>query len=258
MGALGEGTYAMRVAFFPGCLTDMFYPQIGLAAVRVLERLGCDVELPDKQVCCGQPLFNSGYGPQSAPIIRNAIDAYEPFDTIVSLTGSCAYALKVEAMPWLADDRVYAEKLARLAPRIHEFTEFIVDVLGVTDVGARLDASVTYHKSCHLTRLLGIERQPIELLRSVEGLRYVELPNADRCCGFGGTFSFKEPRISEQIVREKVADAIASGADILTGADQCCLMNINGCLQRMRERGETDSKLRVMHIAEILDMQKEA
>ncbi|OUO88905.1 hypothetical protein B5F40_11885 [Gordonibacter sp. An230] len=248
----------MKVAFFPGCLVDMFYPEVGMAAVRVLERLGCDVELPDKQVCCGQPLFNSGFGKASAPIVKNAIDAYADYETIVSLSGSCAYALKEEAMRFVGDDAAYRRKLSALAPRIHEFTEFIVDVLGVVDVGARLDGTATYHRSCHLTRCLGIERQPLALLSAVEGLSLVEMRAADRCCGFGGTFSFKEPEISEQIVREKTLAALECGADFLVGADQCCLMNIKGCLDRMRERGETNSPLRVLHIAQILDMRKGA
>lgn len=248
----------MKVAFFPGCLVDMFYPEVGMAAVRVLERLGCELEVPDKQVCCGQPLFNSGFGKDSVPVVENLIDAYEGYETIVSLSGSCAYALKAEAGQFLADDPVYARKLEALKPRMFEFTEFIVDVLGVTDVGARFPHTVAYHKSCHLTRLLGIERQPLSLLAGVDGLEEVPLRAADRCCGFGGTFSFKEPEISEQIVREKVQTAVESGAEYLTGADQCCLMNIKGALERMRETGEVGTNLQVIHIAQILDAREGA
>lgn len=248
----------VKIAFFPGCLVDMFYPEVGMAAVRVLERLGCEIELPDKQVCCGQPLFNSGFGQASKPVIRNVVDAYEHYGTVVSLSGSCAYALKMEAAPLLADDPVYTEKLEHVASHLYEFTQFIVDVLGVTDVGATFDATVTYHKSCHLTRLMGIERQPHALLNGVAGLNLVEMEAAERCCGFGGTFSFKEPEISEQIVREKVLTAAATGAAYLTGADQCCLMNIKGCLARMQERGEIDTDMQVIHLAQILDAPKEA
>lgn len=246
----------MKIAFFPGCLADLFYPEIALSAVHVLERLGCEIELPDKQVCCGQPLFNSGFGRASQSMIRNVIDAYEGYDTVVSLTGSCVYALKLEAAQFLENDPIYTEKLKRLVPHIYEFTEFIVDVLGVTDVGAHFDASVTYHKSCHLTRLLGVERQPLALLEGVKGLRVVEMQAANRCCGFGGTFSFKEPEISEQMVYEKVRTAVATGASYVTGADQCCLMNIKGGLERMQEKGLVTEDFKVIHIAQILDTPK--
>lgn len=243
----------MKIAFFPSCMVDMFYPEVGMAAVRVLERLGCEIVLPDDQICCGQPLFNSGFGKQAEPMMKKIIDAYQGFDTIVALSGSCAYAIKEEYPHFIGGKGEYAEKLAALSSRIYEFTEFIVDVLGVTDVGAHLDGTVTYHKSCHLTRLLGIERQPLALLEGVAGLTYVEMQAADRCCGFGGTFSVKEPEISEQIVREKVLCALETGADYLCGADQACLMNIKGCLDRMRAAGETDSAMQVLHIAQILD-----
>lgn len=243
----------MNVAFFPGCLVDMFYPEVGMSAVRVLERLGCKIELPDGQVCCGQPLFNSGYGKESIPIMREIIDAYDRYDTIVSLTGSCAYAIKGEYPHFLKDDPIYSKKIEALAPRIHEFSEFIVDVLGITDVGAHLSGKVTYHKSCHLTRMLGVNTQPLTLLEGVHGLEYVEMKAADRCCGFGGTFSLKEPEISREIVNEKVRLALDTGADYLCGADQACLMNIKGALERMQEKGEVSSSIRVMHLAEILD-----
>lgn len=243
----------MKIAFFPGCLVDMFYPEVGMAAVRVLERLGCEIELPHDQVCCGQPLFNSGFGEKAVPMMRQIIDAYSRFDTVVSLSGSCAYAIKQEYPAFLKADPEYKAKLDALSSRIFEFSEFIVDVLGVTDVGARLDGTVTYHKSCHLTRLMGIERQPLALLNGVKGLEYVEMEAADRCCGFGGTFSLKEPAISSAIVQEKVRLALATGADYLCGADQACLMNIKGCLDRMRDAGETDSGMKVVHLAQILD-----
>lgn len=244
----------MKVAFFPGCIVDMFYPEVGMAAVRVLERLGCEVTLPDNQVCCGQPFFNSGYGDVSKPMMKNIIDAYQGYDTIVSLTGSCAYAIKEEYPHFLENDDEYSRKLAVISSRIYEFTEFIVDVLGVTDVGAHLDGAVTYHKSCHLTRLLGIKEQPLKLIENIHGLTYVEMPEADRCCGFGGTFSIKEPEISSQIVQEKVINALATDADYLCGADQACLMNIKGRLDRMRDRGEITSTMKVLHIAQLLDL----
>lgn len=243
----------MKVAFFPGCMVDMFYPEVGIAAVQVLERLGCEVSLPDHQVCCGQPFTNSGYIEEAKPMMRAVIDSYMPYETIVSLTGSCAWAIKAEYPQFLADDPEYSAKIAQLAPRIHEFTEFIVDVLGVTNVGAKLPGKATYHASCHLTRMLGVKDQPLELLKNVEGLEYVEMPEMGRCCGFGGTFSVKEPEVSGHMVQEKAAFALATDADYLVGADQACLMNIKGALDRINETGAYPNNMKVLHIAQVLN-----
>lgn len=248
----------MKVAFFPGCMVDMISPEVGIAAVHVLERLGCEVSLPDDQVCCGQPFTNSGYIEEAKPMMRKVIDAYSQFDTIVSLTGSCAWAIKADYPEFFKDDPEYLQKIEELSPRIYEFTQFIVDVLGVTDVGAHLDGTVTYHASCHLTRMLGIREQPITLLKNVEGLRYIEMPEYDRCCGFGGTFSVKEPEVSGHMVQEKVAFALATGADYLCGADQACLINIKGALNRLQEEGVVSSNMKVLHIAQVLDSGLEA
>ena len=185
--------------------------------------------------------------------IKNTIEAFEDAETIVSLSGSCAFAMKHEYMKILADEPQWAIRAQRVADRLYEFTDFIVNVLGVTDVGATLNKKVTFHKSCHATRLLGVKEPPLILLQNVHGLEYVEMEKADRCCGFGGTFSVKQPDISEQIVAEKAQTVVDSGADILCGADQACLMNIAGRLDRMRDRGELTRDIRVMHIAEILN-----
>ena len=247
----------MKIAFFPGCMVDMFYPEVGKAAVRVLERLGCEIVLPDEQICCGQPLFNSGYVKDSLPLMKNLIDAYEPYETIVSLTGSCTYAIKSDYQRFLGQDPIYAPKLEALANRIYELSEFIVDVLGITDVGAKLNGKATFHKSCHMTRMLGVREQPLTLLENVKGLEYVEMKAADRCCGFGGTFSVKEPEISEQMVLEKAQNALATGADYLVGADQACLMNIKGALDRMAKKGMIDHPITVLHLAQVLDSGRE-
>ena len=243
----------MKIHLFTQCIVDMFYPQVGIAAVEVLERLGCDIVVPKKQVCCGQPLINSGYVKASKASIKNTIEAFEDAETIVSLSGSCAFAMKHEYMKILADEPQWAIRAQRVADRLYEFTDFIVNVLGVTDVGATLNKKVTFHKSCHATRLLGVKEPPLILLQNVHGLEYVEMEKADRCCGFGGTFSVKQPDISEQIVAEKAQTVVDSGADILCGADQACLMNIAGSLDRMRDRGKLTRDIRVMHIAEILN-----
>jgi L-lactate dehydrogenase complex protein LldE len=245
----------MKVAFFPGCMVDMFYPEVGIAAVNVLERLGCTVELPEKQVCCGQGLLNSGYRKETVPVAKMIVDAYETdrYDTIVSLTGSCMNAIVNDYPVVFADEPAYLDRTAKLAGRFFEFTDFIVNRLGVEDVGARFHETVTYHKSCHVTRLLGIKEPPLRLLEHVEGLQHVEMAHADRCCGFGGTFSFKEPEIAGEIVSEKCRTIIDTGANVVCGADVPCLMNIKGELSRMRTNGELDRDIRVMHIAQILD-----
>ena len=245
----------MKVAFFPGCMVDMIYPEIGIAAVNVLERLGCDVEMPDEQVCCGQGLINSGYRKENATVAKMIVNAYETseYDTIVSLTGSCMNAIVNDYPIVFKDDPVYLERTKKLGERFFEFTDFIVNQLGVTDVGASFHHSVTYHKSCHVTRLLGIAEPPLQLLQAVEGLEYREMEHADRCCGFGGTFSFKQPEIAGQVVYEKCRTIIETSADVICGADVPCLMNIKGALSRMRSDGRLDRDIRVMHIAQILD-----
>lgn len=243
----------MKIHLFTQCMVDMFYPQVGIAAVEVLERLGCDIVVPEKQACCGQPLINSGYVQASKSAMKNTIAAFEDAEYIVSLSGSCAFAMKHEYAKLLADEPQWQMRAKRMADNLYEFTEFIVDVLGVTDVGARLNKKVTYHKSCHATRLLGVAEQPLTLLKNVHGLEYVEMERADRCCGFGGTFSVKQPEISEQIVAEKARYVVESGADVLCGADQACLMNIAGRLDRMEDLGQLPRPIKVMHIAEILN-----
>lgn len=243
----------MRIAFFPGCLVDMMYPEVGIAAVQVLERLGCEIELPRNEICCGQMFLNSGYERDTIPLMKQVVDAYAGYDTIVSLSGSCLHAIVNEYPPYLEDDPHYGPLLARVRENSWEFTEFIVKKLGITDVGAHLDATVTYHKSCHLTRLLGVKDAPIQLLQGVEGLRYVVMEQADRCCGFGGTFSVKQPEISGEIVKEKCRTVLDTGAEVLIGADVPCLMNIKGALERMLTEGETDRVPQIMHIAQVLD-----
>ncbi len=236
-------------------MVDMIYPEIGIAAVNVLERLGVDLELPKEQICCGQGLVNSGYKKEMLPVARMIVDAYDvpDYDIIVSLTGSCMNAIINDYQVVFADDPVYLARVESLSHRFYEFTDFIVNYLGVEDVGATFNDTVTYHKSCHMTRLLGIKEPPLKLLQNVKGLQYIEMEHADRCCGFGGTFSFKQPEISGEIVREKCRTVIESGANVLCGADVPCLMNIKGALQRMRTNGELDRDIQVLHIAQILD-----
>lgn len=245
----------MKIAFFPGCMVDMMYPEVGIAAVHVLERLGCEIELPKEQVCCGQGLINSGYRKENISVAKQIVDAYDrsEYDTIVSLTGSCMNAIIHDYPRVFADDPVYLERTRALKTRFYEFTDFIVNKLGVVDVGARFNKKVTYHKSCHVTRLLGITEPPLELLQHVSGLTYLEMKHADRCCGFGGTFSFKEPEIAGEMVYEKAQTVIDTKAEVLCGADMACLMNIKGALSRMRTQGKLERDIEVMHIAQILN-----
>lgn len=236
----------MKVALFATCLVDMFQGHVGKATVELLERLGCTVDFPPSQVCCGQPAYNSGYVKKSLNSMKNMIRAFENAEYVVTPSGSCAYMFK-EYPHIFKGDVEWEEKARQLADKTYELTQFIVNVLGVENVGARLKGKATYHTSCHMTRLLGVKEEPIKLLKHVEGLEYVELPGKERCCGFGGTFSVKMVDISTQMVDEKIHDIEETGADILVGADAGCLMNIAGRLSRMGK------PVRVMHIAEVLN-----
>ncbi len=224
----------------------MFQSDVGKATVEVLERLGCEIDFPKAQVCCGQPAYNSGYVKESKEAMKNMMKAFEHAEYIVSPSGSCVSMFK-EYPHVFKDDPVWEPKAKALANKTYEFTQFIVDVLNVTDVGAKLKGKATYHTSCHMTRLLGVKDAPFTLLQQVEGLQVEQLPNAHNCCGFGGTFSVKMGQISEQMVDEKVKHIEETEANYLIGADCGCLMNIGGRIDR---KGKP---VRVMHIAEVLN-----
>ncbi len=236
----------MKVSLFITCLGDIFKADVGKDTVEVLERLGCEIDFPRSQTCCGQPAYNSGYLHEAKESAKNMIRAFEHSEKVVTPSGSCAQMFK-EYKEIFKGDPVWEKKAEALADKTYEFTQFIVDVLGVTDVGASLKGKATYHTSCHMTRLLGVQDAPLSLLDRVEGLEMVELPHAYDCCGFGGTFSVKMPDISEQMVDEKVKHIVDTGADILIGADAGCLMNIAGRLER------AGHSVKVMHIASVLN-----
>ncbi|MEX3746907.1 (Fe-S)-binding protein [Lysinibacillus xylanilyticus] len=236
----------MKVTLFATCLVDMFQGDVGKAVVKVLERLGCDLDFPENQICCGQPAYNSGYVKESKNAMKKMITAFEHAEYVVSPSGSCAFMFKEYAEVFKGDP-VWEPKAQALANKTYEFTEFIVDVLKIEDVGARLEGKATFHTSCHMTRLLGVTEAPFKLLNHVEGLQYVELPGKERCCGFGGTFSVKMGDISGEMVNEKVQNVEETGADILIGADAGCLINIGGRMNRLGK------PIRVMHIAEVLN-----
>lgn len=236
----------MKVSLFMTCLCEVFAPTVGKDVVEVLERLGCEVDFPKAQTCCGQPAYNSGYRGDAVKGAKQTIRAFANADYVVAPSGSCigmihGYpALLQDDGPWLARAKDLVEKS-------YEFTQFLVDVLGVTDLGAVYHGLATYHTSCHMTRFLGVNNAPMELLNRVQGLELMPLANNHDCCGFGGTFAVKMATISEQMVDEKVRHIVDSGAEILIGADMSCLMNIKGRIERLQK------PIKVLHIAEILN-----
>ncbi|MBS4179358.1 (Fe-S)-binding protein [Lederbergia citrea] len=236
----------MKVSLFATCLVDMFHSNVGKAAVEVLEHLGCEVDFPESQVCCGQPAYNSGYVKESKVAMKRMIETFKDAEYVVGLSGSCAYMFH-EYQHVFKGDPVWESKAKALAEKTYEFTQFIVDILKVEDVGARLAGKVTFHTSCHMTRLLGVTEAPMKLLNHVKGLEFTELPGKDKCCGFGGTFSVKMAQISEQMVDEKVQHVEETEAEYLIGADCGCLMNIGGRIDRVGKQ------IKVMHIAEVLN-----
>ncbi|MER6997940.1 (Fe-S)-binding protein [Streptomyces sp. NPDC000410] len=235
----------MRVALFVTCVNDAVYPSTGVATVRLLERLGVEVDFPAGQTCCGQPQFNTGYRREAEPLVRRTIRVFEGYEYVVTPSGSCA------AMVRHHYPRLGGAPAASLASRTYELTEFLVDVLGVTDVGAYFPHKVTYHPSCHGLRLLGLGERPRRLLEAVKGLELLELPGAEECCGFGGTFAVKNADVSTAMGRDKVRGAVSTGAEVLCGADNSCLMHIGGILRR------EEAPLRALHIAEILGSTEE-
>jgi len=236
----------VRVGLFVTCLVDLFRPAIGFAAVKLLEAAGCTVEVPRAQTCCGQPAYNSGDRSDSKSIARQLIAAFKDFDYIVAPSGSCAGTIREHYAELFADEPEMAMEVQHLAKRTYELVSFLTDVMKVTDVSARYDGLATYHDSCSGLRELGVKQQPRRLLRSVDGLSLAELPGAEFCCGFGGTFCIKYPAISDKMVSDKAADIEATGADTLLAGDLGCLLNMAGKLSR---RG---SKVRVRHVAEVL------
>ncbi|CAM3766541.1 (Fe-S)-binding protein [Mesobacillus zeae] len=236
----------MKVTLFATCIVDLFQGNVGKATVELLERLGCEIEFPESQVCCGQPSYNSGYVNETKDAMKKMIDTFIDAEYVVSPSGSCAYMFH-EYQHIFKGDPVWEPKAKKLAEKTYELTQFIVDVLKVEDVGARFDATVTYHTSCHMTRLLGVKEAPMTLLKNVKGLKFTELPGKEQCCGFGGTFAVKMAQISEQMVDEKVLHVEETGAEYLIGADAACLMNIGGRIERQGK------PIKVMHIAEVLN-----
>jgi L-lactate dehydrogenase complex protein LldE len=238
----------MRVALFVTCLADALFPQVGKSTVELLERLGHEVVFPHQQTCCGQMHINTGYRRAAVKLIRNHTEAFEGFDAIVAPSGSCVGSVRHQHadVARRAGHLALADAAQRVAGHTYELSEFLVDVLGVTDVGASFPHRVTYHPTCHSLRLLRVGDRPLRLLRAVRGIDLVELPDADQCCGFGGTFALKNADTSAAMLADKLGCVTGTGAAVLTAGDSSCLMHIGGGLARLHTGART------LHLAEIL------
>jgi len=240
-------TASPKVALSVTCVNDAMFPETGKAVVALLRRLGVEVGFPMSQACCGQPMVNTGYLDEAVPVVRNYVDAFAGYDAIVTPSGSCAGSARHQhglVARRSGDDRL-VEAVAS-APPTYELSEYLVDVLGVVDVGASFPHAVTYHPTCHSLRMLGVGDRPRRLLEHVRGLRLVDLPSAGECCGFGGTFAVKNADTSVAMGADKARHVQETGAEVLVAGDNSCLMHIGGMLSRQR------AGVRVMHLAEVL------
>lgn len=239
-----------RVALFITCLGDQFFPQVGECAVRVLRRLGVEVTFNPAQTCCGQPAFNTGYRDEARAVASRVLDLFDDADYVVAPSGSCTSMMRVFYPELFAGDPKQLAKVENLRGRLFEFSEFLVNVLKVEDVGARFPHRVAYHDSCHLLRELGVEAEPRKLLRAVRDVELVELQDNQVCCGFGGTFSVKFPEVSVAMGGDKTRAAAATSAEYLVANDSGCLMHLAGLIHRQ------GLPLKTLHLAELLAMQE--
>jgi L-lactate dehydrogenase complex protein LldE len=244
----------VRAALFITCFNDTLFPQTGRATVAVLERVGVEVDFPLEQTCCGQMHANSGYGHEAMGLVRRFVRVFGDAEAVVTPSGSCAAMVRegYERMATEAGDEALAAQVRDLAPRVFELSEFLVGRVGVEDVGASFHHRVTYHPTCHSLRLLKVGDAPVRLLRAVRGLDLVELPAADQCCGFGGTFAVKNADTSTAMLTDKMASILGTHAEVCTAGDASCLMHIGGGLSRLR------AGTRTVHLAEILASTEEA
>ncbi|WP_017590053.1 (Fe-S)-binding protein [Nocardiopsis ganjiahuensis] len=236
----------MRIALFVTCVNDTLFPGTGRAVVRLLERLGHEVVFPAEQTCCGQMHYNTGYRRPAAKLAVRFAKTFDNADAVVVPSASCAAMVRDNYPKLGAAGSRLSRKMADLGPRVYDLTEFLVDVLEVTDVGAYFPHRVVYHPTCHGLRMLGLGDRPYQLLRAVRGLELLELPGATECCGFGGTFSVKNGDVSAAMAFDKARHVVGTGAEVLCAVDNSCLMHIGGTLSRQR------SGMRIAHIAEIL------
>jgi L-lactate dehydrogenase complex protein LldE len=234
------------VTLFIQCLVDALYPEVGQAMVDLFERLNVTVNIPLDQTCCGQPAFNSGYRREAATAARRFIRIFESAEVIVCPSGSCVNMVKHHYPSLFKDEPEWRKRAEKVSAKTFELTQYLVDELKITDVGAKFKGTVTYHDSCHLLRNLGVADQPRQLISSIKDIKFVEMSASEKCCGFGGTFSVKYADISTAILEEKVDNIIATRADVVVGCDMSCLMNIQGMLSRR------NSAIKTMHIVQLL------
>lgn len=240
---------ATRVSLFVTCIVDQFFPQVGMSMVEVLERIGCQVEFPEAQTCCGQPAFNTGYREEARQVARHFLQVFRDAEYIVVPSGSCASMIAHHFQELFQKEPKWLEEARRLEPRVWEFSKFLLEVAGIEDVGARFDGVVTFHDSCHGLRELGIKEGPRRLLSHVRGLTLREMDRAEECCGFGGTFSVKFPEVSGGMARTKIESIVQTGANFVVSIDASCLMQIRGALSR------AGLPVGTMHLAEVLARQ---
>lgn len=242
----------MQVALFITCFNDTLFPNTGKAVVSIVERLGHQVVFPEDQTCCGQMHFNTGYQAEAMPLIRRFVEIFSQYEVIVSPSASCVGMVR-DMYRFAAEvqhDAKLANEVALLAERVYEFSEFIVNRLGITDVGAYYPHRVTYHPTCHSLRGIKVGDAPEQLLRAVRGIDYVLLPQSTECCGFGGTFAVKNADTSMAMLGDKIRHILDTRAEVCVAADNSCLMHIGGALHRQR------SGVRIAHLAEILAAQE--
>ena len=240
----------MKASLFVTCVVDQFYPEIGESTVRVLRRLGVDLDFPEGQTCCGQPAFNSGFRSDARPLARRFLDTFEDAEAVVVPSGSCTAMVRAFYPELFHDDPALAARVDVVAGKTFELTEFIVDVLGVTQLPESSGApkrSVTYHEGCHLCREIGVTTQPRALIEAAPGVDLVEMEQAEVCCGFGGTFAVKYADISGAMLADKVRNIAGTGADAVVSCDSTCLMQISGGLEKQ------GMAARPLHVAQLLD-----
>ena len=238
----------MMIALFATCLADTLFPEAAKATVRLLERLGHRLVFPPSQTCCGQMHVNTGYQREALPLVRRYVETFEPYEVVVAPSGSCVGSIRHQhAMVARSfGDEPLAQAADEIAARTYELSELLIDVLGVDDVGAYFPHRVTYHPTCHSLRMLRVGDKPLRLLRRVRGIDLVELPEADQCCGFGGTFAIKNADTSTAMLADKMRNVLTTRAEVCTAGDSSCLMHIGGGLSRLQ------AGVRTLHLAEIL------
>ncbi|WP_328823394.1 (Fe-S)-binding protein [Metallococcus carri] len=243
-----------RVALFATCFNDAMWPGTPIATVTLLERLGVEVDFPAAQTCCGQMFTNTGYADEAIPRVRSFVEVFGGYDAVVAPSGSCTGSVREQYadLARRSGDAGLSRAVAEVAPKVYELSEYLVDVLGVTDVGASFPHRVTYHPTCHSLRMLHVGDRPLRLLREVRGIDLVELPAATECCGFGGTFAMKNADVSVAMGSDKVRHIRDTGAEIVVAGDNSCLAHIGGLLGRQR------AGVRTMHLAEVLASTAEA